>query len=154
MPTPKSSPNTPPPLSAQLLSRRPPAAPLDSLVSLCFFSFTRSALLSHLCQSRSSFAVLKGEISAFSGVPEIPSQSSGGLSNGSALPGCVPADYWGLDTGDAMQTCPPTLRSGAFSLPQIGSCCWLTPQLNRCGLQEPFTSVITVWTPGWATDVL
>lgn len=32
----------------------------------------------------------------------------------------------------------------ALTLTQIGSCCWLTPQLNYYVLQQSFTSVITV----------
>lgn len=75
---PPNHPQTPPPLS----TRFPSPTRLDSFslfVSFLLPSLSPPLPPPPLRQSRSSFAVLKGEISAFSAVPEIPSQSSGGL---------------------------------------------------------------------------
>lgn len=78
-----SSPNSP-----SSLRPAPLPAPLPSparfFISLCFFSSRLSLLRSPPPPLSVLFAMLKGEISTFSAVPEIPSQSSGGLL------GCVP----------------------------------------------------------------
>lgn len=105
---------------------------------LLFFPLCPSLHVSLSCSLLVSI-VLKGDISAFSAVPGILTHSSLAFQQ-PLLPGFVLPDYLGLHLHT--HTIPPHRR--AVTLTQIGSCCWLTPQLNHYVLQQSFTSVITV----------